>query len=87
MTIHWGQIFPGKNFITPHIIDYGQTEKFFYELSSGRDIKGDGKLYGVTLAHKGTLEKEYDLSQCFPSRREAEEYIKSLDTLKAVANG
>ena len=61
------------NFITPDVIDYYQTDKYYIELSKGVFMKE--KMYGVTV-----LDTEgnhlHDKSQSFKSMKDAEEYIK-----------
>lgn len=67
-----------KNFMTPSIIKYGKAGRFVFELSTGRGL-GDGAIYGVTVLEKtgGVYEKRHDMNQCFSSREEANDYIKT----------
>ena len=63
------------NFVTNNIMDYGKQGKMVWELSRGRNIRGDGQLYGVTVIELPNT-KRNDLSQCFSSHRDALAYIR-----------
>ena len=70
------EYFKGKNFITPEVIDYYQSDDYICELSSGPGIFNDKKVYGVTVvAIDG---KPNELSDMFYSLKEAKAYINSL---------
>lgn len=69
-----------KNIMTPTIVKYGEIkEGLLFELSKGRGIF-DVELFGVTILKKvkNTYEKMYDLSKCFNTKEEANNYIQSL---------
>lgn len=68
--------FSGKNFITPHILRYGWIEegKVAFELSKGSGFTSD-IIYGVSI--RPDVNKK---SECFGSKRDAESYIKELQT-------
>lgn len=76
--VHFSEIFKGTNFVTPDKIEYGETGKFFYELSTGSSPFDGSKLFGVTLCIKITREKS-DLGKVFDSFEKAEKFINSLD--------
>lgn len=68
------------NIMTPDVLAYGfrGKGKFAYEISYG-NFGGDN-LYGVTvLVLRSTgYEKSPDLSKCLFSRKDAEDYLRSL---------
>jgi hypothetical protein len=66
------------NFITPRIIRRGKAGRFYYELSSGKKIFGEGEMFGVTILDIDGLGKRHDLSRSFETMDEALEYIKAL---------
>lgn len=74
-----------KNFMTPHVIRYGKQNGLVYELSSGTAFLSGGTIYGVTVLECCTYtlsvpkRRRTDLSKCFHSLREAEEYIETLE--------
>ena len=51
MSYGYREYFKGKNFMTPNVIRYGETDNFYYELSKGQGISG-GDIYGVTVITK-----------------------------------
>lgn len=54
-----------KNFITNHIIEYGETEDYYYELAhSGEPFMGR-MIVGVTVLEKKDLDRKSDLSTSF----------------------
>ena len=73
------------NFMTPHIKRYGKQNGLVYELSSGTAFLSGGTLYGVTVLEccNTTLSvpkrRRTDLSKCFHSLAEAEDYIETLE--------
>lgn len=68
----------GKNFMTPSVMRYLETERYLVELSTGSGF--DRKpIYGVSVATISG-ERDYDRSQMFHSESEASEYITGLDT-------
>jgi len=74
-----------RNLITPDILRYGKSGKYFYELSFGEEvdfpIKERRPLYGVTVINyndEGNLIRNYEQSNAFRTKEEAEEYIESL---------
>ena len=68
-----------KNFLTPNVIRYGKTGKFFYELSTGEKFI-ECEMFAVTVLSGRGLQKdhEYDLSACFHSLDDAEKHIDNL---------
>jgi len=72
-------IYGGRpNFMTPHIVKIGKAGKFFYEISSGVRIFGEGNMFGVTIIDAVNLKRRHDLSTLFFSESEALEYVSSL---------
>ena len=72
--------------MTPRILKYGKINKnVSYELSYGKGLF-DEPLYGVTVVseEKGLVKREYDISQAFPSREAAEQYIRELKAFKSI---
>jgi hypothetical protein len=70
-------LFVNKNFITPHILEYGWIKKrlsLAYELSTGRSITGS-TIFGVTV---NNIEKSTSMSEVLYSKKEAEDYIDKL---------
>ena len=69
------------NFMTPTVVWQRRFGRFAVELSAGRGMDED-LLYGVTVLEitDAGIEKRHDLSTCFPTRRQAEEYTLRLDT-------
>ena len=73
------EVYKGKvNFVTPRIIKRGKAGKFYYELSAGPKVFGDGDMFGVTILDVDGLGKRHDLSTVFDTIEEAMEYIKEL---------
>lgn len=74
-----------KNFLTPNVVEFGETEKFIYELSSGEGIRRGSKMFGVTVLEKdGT--KRHDLnSGGLGSEAAARSHISQLDTMGVLA--
>ena len=71
-----------KNFTTPHVVRYGSTGMYFYELSEGTLLYGD-TVYGVTVLYKDDVYADVgDKNMCFYSIEEAELYIKLLSMRK-----
>ena len=72
-------LFKGKNFITPHIIEYGRVGKYAYELSSGDSIfRRCEATYGVSVVDIKS-KTTTDLSEGgFDTLKEANRYIASL---------
>ena len=64
------------NFITPNVEAYGFAGRYAYEISSGRAIFGDGKIYGVSVLTE-TGERT-DKGQSFRTRKEADDYVREL---------
>lgn len=77
--MHISKFFKGKNFITPNIIKYGATKKYYYELSKGNFLSTT--IYGITVVNKKTKEPMSNLSTPKESLSEAEKYIFNLDNL------
>jgi hypothetical protein len=73
--IDYSKHFHGKNFITPHIIQRGVVRGTVYELSRGKGIFSD-ELFGVTISAQAN--PRHKSSQAFTTRKEAENFIKSL---------
>jgi hypothetical protein len=78
----YSRYFKGSNFMTPHLIEYGEiSNELVYELSHNGDSRFLGhKVYGVTV-HKKTGEnsgEDVGLSQCFFSMEEVNEYVNKL---------
>ena len=69
------QKFKGKNFMPPHVIEYGETDDYIYELSNGKFVRD--YIYGVTVLNKDGSRTE-GLSTCFDTLEEAETYIQTL---------
>ena len=65
-----------RNFMTPRVLGYGQKGGLLYELSEGGGIFGKA-LYGVTVITTHG-QKAPELSQCFHSYREANDYAEAL---------
>ena len=71
-----------KNFITPNVYEYGER-KFgdyflFYEKSRGEGFNGED-LFAITflIMNKGAV-RRIDLSKCFNSKKEVDDYLKSI---------
>lgn len=81
--------FPGRNLVTPDIIEYGQVNNFIYELSSGLKPFSDKTkrilVYGVTICEKTSSDqfiKRSDLTEYFGTELEnAYTYINNLKNL------
>ena len=69
--------FKGKNFMTPHVIEYGETENYIYELSWGHGSEPNSELYGVTVLNKDGSRTE-GLSTCFNTEEQAKQHIQTL---------
>lgn len=69
-----------KNFITPTIVEFGQTGNFIFEISKGSGFSND-TIYGVTvLKLNGKEVEKTDLSNGgFESLEKAREYAKALE--------
>lgn len=65
----------GRNFMTPQVIEYIKIKGGVVELSTGDKFLGT-KPYGVTVVKDN--KHDHDLSKCFWSIEEANEYINSL---------
>ncbi len=71
-------IFKGRNFMTPDIIEYGHTKNGLkYELSEGRGFNND-KIFGVTVGNKLSTEVDHDKSDMFYSLQDARDYINTI---------
>jgi len=68
-------IVKGFNFMTPDLIGYCEIKNGAVEVSKGQGFTGK-TIYGVTVVKDRKL--DYDLSRCFHSLKEAENYIKGL---------
>ena len=73
----------GKNFMTPNIIEYGNTGNFLYELSEGTGMSGQ-PIYGVTVLELLDYETEEvrrrtDMGQCHDSLEDARDHIDILE--------
>lgn len=66
---------PGQNFMTPELMYFREAGRFVVELSTGMFL-GD-RLFGVTVVETG-VGRDYDLSQAFHSREDAERFIDEL---------
>lgn len=74
--------FKGKaNWMSTEILRYGCQGDWLYELSTG--TLASFKLWGVTILSKTGERPEPELSKACGSEAEAEEYIRSLDQVKA----
>jgi len=71
----FNEVLKGKNIMTPHIIAYGVRGNLAYELSEGIGMK-DHSIFGVTVIQLNGVRRT-DLSDCFDSIEEADEYIKN----------
>lgn len=84
---YFKKLFKGqKHTVTPHIMRYGKTGLYFYELS-----RDDGSRYnpvfGVTvLSIDSEMKIRYErkLSRCFATKKDAEDYINNLSMLHFV---
>lgn len=71
------------NFMTPHVVEYYDSEEFAIELSRGEDITG-AEVFGVTVVRRNDERIiPYDvttayLSKLFYSREAADKYIEVL---------
>lgn len=71
-----GRMFRGRNFITPVVITFGETDEHVYELSKETETPSMLGLHGVTVLTKQG--KTTDLNKCCNSYAEAVEYIQTL---------
>lgn len=67
-----------RNFVTPEVIDYGLTNGYAWELSTGRGLYNE-PVYGVTVVNVLLGTKEYDLSKCFMTHQEALAYAATIN--------
>lgn len=71
-----------RNVMTPYWRDSILTPEYAIELSEGDSIDnvhtGNGGLWGVTVVDRQTGQPLHSISKSFDSRREADEYIRSL---------
>ena len=70
-------IIKGKNFMTPHVIDWREEGDYIAEISQGEDFNRQ-PMYGVTVVNRSTMERESGLSKCCSSREEVEEHWKDI---------
>ncbi len=65
-----------KNFMTPEVISYHTTSKYFIEYSTGRGIDNDA-IYGLTIYD---IESEglLDISSYYSSKEEAQTELERL---------
>lgn len=73
---HLSKFFKGRNFLTPVVIEYGETENYIYELSKENENPSSIGIYGVTVVTK--TGEETTLNKCCNSFREAQTYIETL---------
>jgi hypothetical protein len=71
-----------KNFMTPHVIEYGNVKaNIAYELSDGEGFSHE-TIYGVTVVNYNPItritERAFDKDKMCESLTEAREYIQSL---------
>lgn len=71
-----------KHYITPELVRYGKiTDNLVYEVSKGKKPIVGGDLFGlqlVSIDKQGNTKREDELSKCFDSLKELEEYIAGL---------
>ncbi len=77
--INIGRHFKGRNFMTPDIINYGESGSYIYELSSGRNICGTSLMYGVTV--KQCNGDSTELGRKCDTKQEALDYIRTLGSI------
>ena len=75
------EVVKGCNFMTPEVIRYGQQGDYVYELSRGGGFYGS-PMFGVTVVDLRTDKHRTDLSECFTSLVDSEEYIADLEKQK-----
>lgn len=68
----------GANVMTPYVRGYGVKGGFVYEFSEGKDMDGR-PLYGITVVERESGHRRNDLSTCFGSVKEADEFLDTLD--------
>lgn len=80
------RMFKGKNFITPDQIKFGETEKYFYEVSSGKEPMASSTkiVYGITFIDKKTKEIIEDISHMFYSMDEVDNRISLADNWNII---
>lgn len=75
------QYVKGSNFMTPAIIEYKKIQNkegtFVLEISEGRRIFSEGKIYGVTVVQLGKGRRD-DMSFAYPNMESVNIYIQSL---------
>ena len=65
------------NFMTPRILNVGETDKYIYELSEGEGIERE-TIYGLTfLTKEGKRIEKNDPSQMLRTLHEASKIIKA----------
>lgn len=80
---HFRRIIKGRNFMTPHTVEFGWIikDKVAYELSRGEGIEHD-EIFGVTLAHNVQEDRKADLNQCFCGKTAKNDAISYIVRLK-----
>jgi len=67
-----------RNFMTPYLVEYGETPKgYIYELSKGTGFDRE-PIYGVTVLTRGGSKTQGISKGGFLSEREAKNYIESI---------
>jgi hypothetical protein len=77
-----GSVFGKANFMTPTILGFYECGDYYVELSTstgGVEFSGVERMFGVTVAKDRV--HLHDMSKCFGSRDEANEYMQELANL------
>lgn len=71
------RVFIGRNFMTPNIIGYFRLRVGFAELSTGTGMANQ-PIWGVTIRKSNGSRLSPDPSDCFQSKQDALDLIRSL---------
>jgi len=73
----------GKNIMTPHIVEYGNSGRFLFEISEGTGFDRE-PIFGVTvleLLEDETVKRRCDLNKLFDDLEEARTHAEELEEL------
>lgn len=78
----------GKNIMTPHIVEYGNTGRFLFEISEGTGFSRE-HIFGVTvleLLEDETVKRRNDLNKLLDTLEDAREHAEGLEELSEEEN-
>lgn len=71
------KVVKGRNFMTPRVLRYGKTGRYYYEISEGEGMDNQA-IFGVTVVDGERKEHMHKLGDIFYTLDDVENYVREL---------